>query len=445
MSNQRPFGLVGFLLLLIVFLGAAAIRAGYLLTYADSGATAGPIQVQETSPELRELITNVKDSTWFGDHAPFSEEEEQTADHSPGYPWLVGLLARLVDAAVLDKTVRWIQVGLGALTAAVYFLFALRAFSSRVVALLAGAFAAVYPFWVSSSAEVNDAVLAGLLLALAVYLGTRAVQTHGPFASLLFGLSLAGLALVRAATLPFGFVALAWFLLRSRHESRGWLCALLAFLGFVNGLVPWTIRNYQAFGEPLPVVSSAWLHLWIGNNENANGGPETESMLQSAPAGDLKAIKNQPQRYARLSGLVWDEVRQRPVRTVERRIWAGLDFLWGERFFTAHRLADPTKPDENVSVWEFSLLLSLLILYALAFLGWRWTYAFRKECVPATLAVIWLPLPYLLSHAGALHGPRLPLDGVLLCYAAFALCCLIPGIGGNLLEGRQPKVEGEEG
>ena len=44
------------------------------------------------------------------------------------------------------------------------------------------------------------------------------------------------------------------------------------------------------------------------------------------------------------------------------------------------------------------------------------------------LAVLFVPLPYLLSHAEHLSGPRLPLDGVLLCYAAFALVSLIPGL-----------------
>src|SRR5262249_5281555 len=79
-------------------------------------------------------------------------------------------------------------------------------------------------------------------------------------------------------------------------------------------------------------------------------------------------------------------------------------------------------------------------MYLLAFLGWRWGYAWRKESMPASLAVLWLPLPYVLGHAGLLHGPRLPLDGVLLTFAAFALVCLVPGVGGRLREGKAPPV-----
>jgi hypothetical protein len=53
--------------------------------------------------------------------------------------------------------------------------------------------------------------------------------------------------------------------------------------------------------------------------------------------------------------------------------------------------------------------------------------------MPSSLALIWIPLPYVLSHAEALQGPRLPLDGILLCYAAFAIVYLIPALGATLL------------
>src|SRR5207245_11292216 len=155
-------------------------------------------------------------------------------------------------------------------------LFALRAFGSRLVAGLAGFFCAFHPFWIVNTAEINDGVLASFLLAACLALAARASQASAPFASLLYGLGLAGLSLVRAALLPFAMVAVLWFLLRCRSSARGWLCALLAFLGFVNGLAPWAFRNYKTFGHILPVADSVYLHLWIGNNPKATGGPQTE-------------------------------------------------------------------------------------------------------------------------------------------------------------------------
>src|SRR2546423_1234039 len=127
-----------------------------------------------------------------------------------------------------------------------------------LVVTLAGLFAALHPFWIINVAEIADGTLATFLLAAALFLGARSSQTGAPFGSLLFGLALAGLALVRAALLPFAFVAVIWFLLRTRSLRRGWLPALLSFLGFVTGLAPWTVRNLQVFGEPIPIVDSAF-------------------------------------------------------------------------------------------------------------------------------------------------------------------------------------------
>ena len=56
--------------------------------------------------------------------------------------------------------------------------------------------------------------------------------------------------------------------------------------------------------------------------------------------------------------------------------------------------------------------------------------------LPLQLAAIWLPLPYILSHAESLHGPRLPLDGVLLTLAAYAFAVIVTG--GGVGRGPQP-------
>src|SRR5262249_44887726 len=76
-----------------------------------------------------------------------------------------------------------------------------------------------------------------------------------------------------------------------------------------------------------------------------------------------------------------------------------------------------------------ALPATLLFLVIFGLLGWRWTFAWRRESMPAALAAFWVPLPYVLGHAESLWGPRLPLDGGLLCYTAFGLAWLVPGMG----------------
>jgi 4-amino-4-deoxy-L-arabinose transferase-like glycosyltransferase len=432
MAEMRRFTLTDGLLLAAIVALAAGTRAGYLVSCADNARNPGPLLVQTTPAELETLVANLKDNQRFASRAPFAAKEEETAHVAPGYPWLVSALGRMVDAAARESTMRWLQCGLGTLTAALYFLFARRAFQSRTVAVLSGLLCALHPFWIINTAAISDGVVATFLLALVVFFGARASQTSGALASLLYGLSLAALSLVRAALLPFAFVGLSWFLVRSRGLTRGWLCALLAFLGFVNGLAPWTFRNWKLFGEPLPIVDSTYLHLWIGNNPHATGGPANEEAMKSAPSEELAKIPRQTDRYARLGELMWQEVHDHPAETVRRRLMAGLDFFFGEQWFKEGRLVDPTRSEEvlpNWLAWSYPVVLesTLLGMLGLALLGWRWTYGWRAAAMPSSLALMWIPLPYILSHAGALSGPRLPLDGVLLCYAAFALACLLPG------------------
>src|SRR6266545_890628 len=459
MTPMPRFGLKDWLLLLLVLGAAAGARVGYLLICAASITADPPLAVQDPPPaarvilkgeaspqpydELRDLIKNLKEDRWGGSLAPLADVEERTAHTSPGYPWLLGMLARVFDAP--DKfrgAVRWSQIGLGVLTAGLYFFFARRATRSVLVGTLAGLLCALHPFWVINTLEINDGVLATFLLAGCLFFGARAGQEGDALGSLLYGLALAGLALVRAALLPFAAVACLWFLLRCRTLPRGWLCALLAFLGFANGLAPWAVRNLQAFHEIVPVTDSMYLHLYMGVNSAATGGPQDEMTLRAtlppARLNELLAEKNQARRYASLGKDVLDQVTANPAGTLHKRLLAGQCFVFGQAWFRedgklARREPGTELPagieDKYAGILEGTLLFMLLF----GVLGWRWTYGWRQEMGPASLAVLWIPLPYLLSHAEALSGPRLPLDGILLCYAAFALACLLPGVGKRLL------------
>lgn len=453
MTPIRRFGAVDFVLFLYIVLLAGGIRAGYLMLSAGNGHNAGPLIVQDSVPpsadhsaetDLQTLTRNIKEKNSFSSMAPLADAQEDTAHASPGYPYLLGELARFVAADQFDLIVRWGQCGLGALTAGLYYLFARRAFRSLAVGVLAGTLCALHPFWIVNTAAVDDGVVASFLVALVLFVGARASETSGPFTSLLYGLGLAGAALVRAAFLPFAFVALAWFLLRTRRLPSGWLGALLAFLGFVTGVAPWMIRNWQVFHDVAPIVDSTYLHVWMGNNPQADGGPvDPDAALPSETIKELKDVQNQPERYARLGRMVWDNLRADPAAVPQHRLQSGLAFLFGapprslpgQTAYIPVVAAATPEADKALASYQVFFLWTALGMSVLGLLGWRWSYGWRAESAPAALAMIWIPLPYILSHAEALSGPRLPLDGVLLCYTAFALLCFVPGVRRGLLDG----------
>jgi 4-amino-4-deoxy-L-arabinose transferase-like glycosyltransferase len=454
MADMRRFKAGDLVLFLAVVACAAGLRVWYLAACCQNGVVEGPFRVQDDWGVERDgLVSHLLDGQGFRGPAPFHAADggETTAHIAPAYPWLLSMLVRSApDRVAAYQRARWLQCALGALTAGLCFLFARRAFHSLLAGTLAGVLAAIYPFWIVNTAEVNDGTLATFMLALCLFLGARGTQVGGALTSLLYGLSMAGLALTRAALLPFAFVAVFFFLMACRMLPRGWLYALLVFLGFINGLLPWTWRNYQAFGTVMPLVDSTYYHLWMGNNLQADGGPLPDSQLLQALAAarnsDGKTVaadleqQSQPARYRSLSGDVWNEIRNQPAETLRRRLQAGIAFFLGQSFVNRQPLWGESTAVKDVPEWLGRWLPTLLIgslLFMLAFgaVGWRWSYGWRHQSIPAALAVIWIPLPYLLGHAELLHGPRLPLDAVFLSYTAFVLACVVPPVAASLFRG----------
>lgn len=478
MTEPSRFGLGDAILLTAIVVGAAVLRIGYVSVCPPDGPN--PIRVQDDQlDELRTVVLNWKEAGRFGSKAPFSGTDEPTAHPAPGYPWLMLNVSRLPGD--WEQTVRLAQCVLGALTVACYYLFALRAFRSRLTAVLTGCLGALYPFWIFNCADVNDGVVASFLLSVGLLLGARAGQAGGAFTSLLYGLTLAALALVRAALLPFALVAVLWFLLRCRSLPRGWMYAFLAVLGFANGLAPWTVRNFDELGDAVPLVDSTYFHLWMGNNASSTGGPQSEAvMLQALTAiqpdmtGPRLAKASQRERQQVVARACLYQWQNDPAGSLQRRLRSGLCFLLGEEYFTTGRLWQEGKPQEPTlradapgaageqqeevkenrpersfpqrlrDAYPSLLYGSLGGLFLFALLGWRWSYGWWREAMPLSLALIWIPLPYLLSHVEVLSGPRLPLDGVLICYAAFALACLVPPLGRHLFRDAHVRGEVEE-
>jgi hypothetical protein len=215
-------------------------------------------------------------------------------------------------------------------------------------------------------------------------------------------------------------------------------------------LAPWTLRNFDGFHDVYPIVDSMYLHLWMGNHPKATGGPQDGALLAESLGKTREELARleQPERYRSLARPMVEELQRDPQAALQRRLWAGLCFFFGEDWLTQRKLWRDIAPADGGNAPDSGplpllLLASLLGMLLLGVLGWRLTYGWRHASLPAALAVCWVPLPYILSHGAALSGPRLPLDGVLLCYAAFTLACVLPGTGQALLQGPPPSESDE--
>src|SRR5207248_10796884 len=125
--------------------------------------------------------------------------------------------------------------------------------------------------------------------------------------------------------------------------------------------------------------------------------------------------------------------QENPTGVLEKRLRSGVCFLSGAAWLSDYQLVRESPlpaglPREVADGLPLALRVSLLFLVTVGLLGWRWSYGGRREANLGSLALLWIPLPYVLSHADYFSGPRLPLDGVLLTFAAFALAWMLPPV-----------------
>lgn len=233
---------------------------------------------------------------------------------APGLPFfLAGTTLchpRIVVAAKLALAL--CDVATAALTAALVLL--LFGGGARRAALLAAALVAIDPFLVLASSDVTTEPLATLLLTAALVALLRARDTgaagRGTVALACAGGVALGLAcLTRPGSLA---VAPAWLLLpvlgrrgddagATAHARRAGLVVLTAALALAATLAPWTLRNWQRFGEPILVNDAGGYNAWRGTH------PRLHAMLSStAPvrfADDSRALEADLERLAREAGL----------------------------------------------------------------------------------------------------------------------------------------------
>lgn len=460
-ANGRPATLLTYLFGLLVLIVALGTRYYYLSEFQFLDCTANNVwQVQgrdlvSTPPDrtdLDQLVENLKKEglAGFVTRTPLGpDKEEPTAHQAPLYPLIRAGIETLAEnyketvSVSKGSSVRLVQLLLGGLTCLCYYLVAWRAFGqNQLLALLVGLATAFYPFWIINTGELEDGVLASFLLAWSLSLGVYVGQKGGIVRSFLLGVVLAALALTRASLLPFTIVVQLWFFLRCRSVPQGSLSAICCLLGFAGGLAPWGYHCIQVFHAPVPIVNSAWFHVWVGNNPKSDGGNYNWSMkkdLARIKPELVKKLEETPvtDRYALLADTVTTEIIEKPADTAKRRLKSALQFLFGTP--TMHgTLFWPGEKTLAAPLWlRPALLLSLVAILSLALLGWRWSYGWKKQSAPLSLAIFWVPLPYVLSHADQLHASRLPLDGVLIVLAAVGLLSLLPYFGSSLLQGEE--------
>ncbi len=354
--------------------------------------------------------------------AYLAEDGSPTAFWPPGYPAFLALLGAEVTP------VRIVQALLGALTALLVYALA-RRYLGRRQSLLAAALTAIYPLYIYTAGSFYPVALLAFLICSIFLLLLRALQKGGRLGVFLAGLLGGYATLISASALPAMLLTIPWLWIEGEREKRrrGRSLALYFALALVLVVGGWTARNASHFGRPIPVSLNGGYNLWLGNYPGVKattGNRWTEEMQE-----EYRALAEENPGEAALDTALrskaFEYIGESPGRFLGLSIAKGLN-LW--RLYPQPMTED--RPGLNaeklISILSYGVALPFALFFLLVSLK-RWP--------GARLALIFF-LAYTAIHAVVLSKFRfrLPLDGILLIFAAGGLGALLKTFGWKILE-----------
>ncbi len=374
---------------------------------------------------------------------------------SPTYPLiLAGLFAVFgTDTTTAYTAALLLNAVLGAATAVLVGVLALRLGAARSVALVAATMFAVWPTQVYAVTHAQAIGLITLAVVALLILFDVAVRTGRrlPWA----GFSAIGC--VAALTepvllIPMALTGLLIFVWRAPLTiGRRAQFAAILFLAAMLILLPWTLRNRYVHGEWIPVKSTFWVNVWKANNDHSTGTDrqamtdEQRQALAAIPLHERDELARDPQFDApRQYGLLTREqvsmLRGKPEATRER-VFRTFAMTWirehprqyarlcGLRLVKTLWLEwDNPKAFNAVYLVARTTMLALFIIGLPLMIARRWLVGYALFVFGMALLV------YTLTITAARF--ILPLEPVMMCAAALAIVTLVQRLASLL--GRSP-------
>lgn len=389
----------------IIFLVALTARVWVLSQLLPAQAWSHFYRYNEPSRIAWALVSG------FGFSSPWPNTPlSPTAQQPPIYPLLLAAIFKIAGAYSYWSLE--IAVGLNAvfsaLTAVLIFQIGKRDFGVPVGVLAAWIWS-VWLYEAVVSIRLWESSLSALLLAVGLWLLSELVRSTRPWHWLIFG-ALAGVAALTNTTLlsvfPFFWLWL-WTCCRRRGHSCGkWLAASVAVCLLV--VLPWTLRNYRAFNQLVPIRDNFGLELWLGNH-----GGVTHVFDNDFPILD-------PTEYNRLGETGFMKMKRN----------VALEFIGRnpETFLrlSARRFFQFWSAPENSGWPALSLLAWMGMVLALLRKG--------LDATPYALIVLIFPLVYYSTHVFGTY--RHPIEPAMLLLAAYAMASAVTAISLPLIRSR---------
>jgi hypothetical protein len=220
-------------------------------------------------------------------------------------------------------------------------------------------------------------------------------------------------------------IFLAWIAWQHHKRGAAWTAPVgIAVLTCVLGMVPWTARNYAAFGDLVPVKSNFGLEFWLGNN------PDVKIIWSwwRSPASDAA----ESAELHRLGEIPYMREKQsEALQFIEAHPGTFLDSSFDRFVDTWTALWD-----ERADPWVNALHAGALyvafcsILSLMAFLGLLLARrADALQAFPLSAALLLFPVTYYITHSAVRY--RHPIDPVMTILAVYAASCVYAKLQGS--------------
>ena len=383
-----------------------------------------------------------------GFSSPLVGMQGPTAWVAPVYPVLLALGFKLLSMNPYHVVIfgQVLNSIFSALTCCPIYLIARKLFGARV-ALASSWTWALLPTAILFPLEwIWDQSLSAFLLTALIF-ATLHLSSELPCATarsgrsrLLWAAYGLGWALALLTNPAMGFllpIFLAWIIWQGHNDGAAWKGPIaIAVLTCVLGIMPWTARNYAAFGQFVPVKSNFGLEFWLGNNPDVkmiwtwwrSPASDTAESAELHRLGEipymrekqgeaLQFIKAQP-------GTFFNASFDRFVDT-----WTA---LWDER-------ADPWVN----ALGAGGLYVALCSVFSLlAFLGLLLARrADAAQTFPLSAAMLLFPVTYYVTHSAVRYRhPVDPIMTILAVYAVSTSCARLQSKGVILSEAKNRSV-----
>lgn len=289
------------------------------------------------------------------------------------------------------------------------------------IALLSAGLGAVYAYFILFSAQLMtetffiSAVLWSLERSLALITDLKKGETdlrHNLITAVGLGVSLGLATLFRQSILPWAVVSFAlllWVGWKSSHLQSAFLSLLLSGLILIAFILPFTIRNYRVFGEFMLLNSNAGFAMYSA--QHPMHGTSFQAFTAAPLPDDIYPLpENEPQWDRALMSRGFQFIAADPGRYALLSISRLADYFM---FWPARQ----TSLINNVGRLLSSALFLPLMIYGLWISARHWrTYWFLY------IFMLFYSIMHLLTWAMIRY--RLPVDAVLLLFAALGLAAL---------------------